>query len=243
MNSAKLIEKLKKIGYYIDNAGVLGGGSYGIAILLKNGHVLKITEDYSEARSANRIKGKKLKNVYNVFRVFTFNDFSYNRMYFIEQELLRNVEKYVEKFLYDNFVMDGENAIILIPNSTNTKYMHHRTLRSLILSIFRNNYNDNTDFIVQLDNYNQANENYEKTTREHVINYIRDSRTKKFYLDMINAADELHENNILFDDAHEGNIMMDDKGNYKIIDLGISQSPESNIETLEHKKIKIGELI
>jgi len=83
----KYQDKLAKLGYIIGPK--LGEGTQGVAFLLQNGRVLKITEDNTEAIASNDIAGKKLNNVCEIDRVFSFaSDTSIYRKYFIVQEKL-----------------------------------------------------------------------------------------------------------------------------------------------------------
>ena len=68
------INKLKKLGYDTKGAKELGEGTQGVAFLLKNGKVLKITEDESEAKSSAIIAGKMTNYLVRVERVFSFGE-------------------------------------------------------------------------------------------------------------------------------------------------------------------------
>jgi len=83
----------------------------------------------------------------------------------------------------------------------------------------------------------------QKLELEDIANYIENTKSKKFYLDLINAARELEYYHIKFNDYHEGNILKDANGNYKLIDLGVSKSPETKIDQLEHKTLKLRNII
>jgi len=70
LNSFK--EKLASKGMNADSMKELGSGNNGSVFELSDGRVLKITKDDSEARTANHLKGKKLKHVIFIHDVFAF---------------------------------------------------------------------------------------------------------------------------------------------------------------------------
>lgn len=63
-------EELQKILQKFDFDRYLGGGSYGIAFLLKDHTVLKITCDQTEGKAASFLVGKRLENVAEVYEVY-----------------------------------------------------------------------------------------------------------------------------------------------------------------------------
>ena len=65
-------DQIKRIfGFDIpERETIIGSGSYGIVYDIGNGMVLKITGDDSEAISSNKITGKKLKYVNEIYAVF-----------------------------------------------------------------------------------------------------------------------------------------------------------------------------
>jgi serine/threonine protein kinase len=88
-------DRLEKAGIKIgENPEALGAGATGTAYHIGNNKVLKITKDRSEANACNRIKGKKLKNVYEIYDVFELDDLG---VYVIHQELLAPLDPVVTK--------------------------------------------------------------------------------------------------------------------------------------------------
>ncbi|MHB8407977.1 MAG: 2'-5' RNA ligase family protein [Acidiferrobacterales bacterium] len=62
-------------GYYISSDDkVLGTGTQGVAFLMGDGNVLKVTQDETEARASQNIKKKKLKHIVNIYDVFQLGD-------------------------------------------------------------------------------------------------------------------------------------------------------------------------
>jgi len=242
--------KLAAMGYNIEKK--LGSGHYGNAFLLDNGRVLKVTRDDTEAKSANIVKNKhNLYNIYKVYRVFKFKSIS--KLYFIEQERLFPDEKFVDKAMGADFELDGKRYYIAFLNrgSTNVSYM------SMIDDIFWffNDTSNGTKYlpvlIERVNNLSSVIENEELIeelknsdfTLDDVENYIKNAKVKKLYRNMLSAARELEELGIVFSDYHGGNILKDANGTYKVIDLGVSQSPASHIEQLENRIIKVRDLI
>jgi len=72
----------------------LGKGSRGMAFLLSNGKVLKLTDDKTEAGSSAILKGKKLKNVVTFYDVFQLGELP---IYGIVQEKV-DVKQFTRKF-------------------------------------------------------------------------------------------------------------------------------------------------
>jgi hypothetical protein len=91
--------KLKALGYDPTRAKVLGEGTQGTAFLLKNGKVLKITEDQTEAKASAIIAGKMTNNLVRVERVFLFGK---TGLYGIVMENLEPLSGLEEDF-WDNF--------------------------------------------------------------------------------------------------------------------------------------------
>lgn len=74
-----LIGLLKKLGisksdflsqYNASEFGFLGSGSYGKVFKLNNRLALKLTTDDNEVEKAKRLKGKKNKNLINIYEVY-----------------------------------------------------------------------------------------------------------------------------------------------------------------------------
>jgi hypothetical protein len=68
--SDKIIKRLNGVGYNLKNT--IGHGEYGYIYDIGNNKALKITSDFSEAASVNKICNKQLKNVCRIYRVFRF---------------------------------------------------------------------------------------------------------------------------------------------------------------------------
>ncbi len=90
---------MKALGYDPTRAKVLGEGTQGTAFLLKNGKVLKITEDQTEAKASAIIAGKMTNNLVRVERVFLFGK---TGLYGIVMENLEPLSGLEEDF-WDNF--------------------------------------------------------------------------------------------------------------------------------------------
>jgi hypothetical protein len=102
VGSEDALEFLDKYGEALEKAGVeisgqpkvLGGdrGAQGTPVDI-GGTVLKFTTDRTEANASYRIKGKKLKNVANIYNVFELDS---EHVYVIHQELLDPLDKDVK---------------------------------------------------------------------------------------------------------------------------------------------------
>lgn len=243
-DATTLLLKLRNLKYNIDPLNILGSGAYGVAFLLKSGNVLKITEDYDEAETSSSLIGKKLKNVYHVYKVFQLK--SFRKIFFIEQELLKNVNYFVEEAISNHFMYNGELASVLVYKKESNNKSQGPTIYKILFSLL----SSLTESISKFESSRIDVSNLYGTTLasdisiDRVVDCVTGQRAKKLYLDMLNAARELEDNKIEFTDMNPGNIMLDNIGNFKIIDLGCrSKSPYSNIEQFENRIIKVGDLI
>jgi hypothetical protein len=97
----KVIEHYKEVlderGIHVTKLQKLGGGAMGMAYDIGGEKVLKITTDPDEARAAHHLKGKKNKNVYEVYDVIEFDGL---RIFGIHQK------KYPKKLMEDSELYD-----------------------------------------------------------------------------------------------------------------------------------------
>ena len=206
--NGNILQKLSK--YNIKPIQKIGEGTRGKAYLLKNGNVLKITSDISEAKSMIRIKKYNLKNVVKPIRIFKKQE---GAKYYIEMEKL---EKIPENIHNDK---SFETSLGFITDSIN--------------EIDIKNIND---VIKNKDKIYYANDFFSKNDmKKHYNNFLRSAKKyPKFTNDYINGLSELKNIGIEFNDSHFDNIMMDDKKNYKFIDIGYSHGAEKEkIKTLK----------
>jgi serine/threonine protein kinase len=212
--------KLEKLGYILKQA--LGSGAYGTAYLLKNGNVLKVTSDDLEARTSGAIVNRNNKHIAKIYRVFRFS--SNKERFFIEQEKLkadRSLRKKIDRLLWYQIKITPENEKyarkinpFLLPNLDVSKTIIYFSISELL----------RVEFSL-------------KKPSNNVLLFVKNSKIsetqKKFITDIVGAAKELKRNKITWNDLHPGNVAIDDKGNYKIIDLGLSEiDAKSNIEEI-----------
>jgi len=108
------------------NEVIIGSGTYGIVYDVGNGMVLKITGDPSEAQASNKIAGKKLKYVNEIYAVFQIQ---HNVMYYgIIQKKLNRVD-WIHKKLWD-----AEDEFM--------DYLREEDLKDLNDKLFRIYYNE-----------------------------------------------------------------------------------------------------
>lgn len=81
-----IVQKLSK-HFNIKKIHPLGSGTQGYAYYIPNNKVLKITTDKSEAADSNKIKGKKLKHLANIYGVYSLKG-KYDGFYVTISELL-----------------------------------------------------------------------------------------------------------------------------------------------------------
>jgi len=108
-----LEDVLMKRGIDVTSARKLGKGASGIAYDLGNNQVLKMTLDKDEANAAAYIKGKNLKNVYQIFDVFVVDDEEDNWFGILQEKLKRldSVEYSVVSFIQEPFNKFGGGTI------------------------------------------------------------------------------------------------------------------------------------
>jgi len=230
--SNQIIKKLNNFGYNVKS--VINNGEYGTVYDIGN-RVLKITKDYSEAASTNKICKKKLKNVCYIFRVFRFKDVK--NIYFIEQEKLNviqiipftghlNTENFSESYnlINNNFELISsvlpqkiqklsKNILIYAMCFYFSKYVLNILIESLKRKIpiqeFSQNY---VDIFV------------------NVCNKYPNSLIK--FQGLFNGLKELKNFNINFYDGHKDNAMKNSKGEWVWTDIGNNEEKIKTLETL-----------
>jgi len=207
MSSKNFIERVSKAlpQYKFDKFDTLGRGQNGTAYDIGNNIVLKLTTDQTEARASNVIKGKKLKYTNEIYDVFSFIDTTGIRLYLIFQKLLAEIDNKNINIMIDEFCdFLTENDNYWKPTSTESR------IEKIIDSFF--------------DIYKEQDVKfYEKFSKKRDF-------FKKLYTFILNSREELEKYKVFFYDYHSGNIMLDSNGDFKLIDLGYSTAPETEIE-------------
>jgi cytidyltransferase-like protein len=85
-----VVKRFKKLlaKHGLDPNEQLGYGSYGVAYGMSDGRVLKVTNDSTEARSSNVVKGKRFQHIVRIDDVFRFPDAKEGVWFGIVQERL-----------------------------------------------------------------------------------------------------------------------------------------------------------
>jgi len=228
-------KSLNKIGYKLGD--YQGSGQYGNVYSIQNGNVLKITTDASEANSSARLIHKETKNICKIFRVFRLK--SEISFFYIEQEKLQKI-KNMDFMIYDNFNC-SEDTVYAAPKLS-VDYAIEKSdyfrinIYNILMRLFRA---DITSYYLLKDTRisNTAEKNLLIDIEiKDFANFIKELEHRKFFLSMLNAYEELKKYRIKWPDFHSKNVMIDQKGDYKIIDIGISKSPKSDIEVLPEMK-------
>ena len=207
MLSKSFKEKVSKAlpQYEFDKFDMLGRGQNGTAYDIGNGIVLKLTTDEKEAFASNVIKGKKLKYTNEIYDVFSFIDINKTRTYLIFQKLLAEISD------KDVNVMIDEFCDFLAESGNYWKPTDSESRIKKILDSFFSIYQENDTVF------------YEKFLKKRDF-------FKKLYAFILDSKKELEGYKVFFYDYHSGNIMLDSKGDFKLIDLGYSAAPETEIE-------------
>ena len=201
-------KKLKKRKVELEGAKKLGAGSNGIAMLLRDGRVLKATYDKSEAHASMAIKGKKFKHVIHIDDVFQFPPMKgESNVYGIVQEKLEPISDEERNEFTDMAVADVEvesgmfSRIWQLPN-----------------------WQDIVDNAMEGAGENGKEGQRQKTA--HALKVLQ----QKYQMDQIVA--ELRKAGIAYGDFHGGNIGK--RGNdYVVMDLGHSKSKGAKPPVLE----------
>ena len=201
-----ILEKIAKIcpQYKFTNPKKLGEGSMGTAWDIGNNIVLKITLDLSEANASNIIKSKKLKHTNEIYDVFKITYPGSNKnAYLIFQKKLDPTSKEDQETIADFLMFLGFDEI-----GWGSEVIH--TL-------------EDTEFHNLIKTfYKRYLKRYTKT--EKLTNFLM--KLLRFYVD---SKKELLSHKIDFNDYHDGNIMLDGDA-FKIIDLGFSKAPNTEID-------------
>jgi len=112
----EIANKLAK-HFNIGKMAPLGSGTKGYAYYIPNNKVLKITTDKTEAAESFKIKGKKLKNISNIYDVYALHG-RYEGFYVIISELLDktedidNGEDWFDEFARKTLLSSGVGLVV-----------------------------------------------------------------------------------------------------------------------------------
>lgn len=214
-----------KYNYKFHNA--IGSGMSGTVYDIGNNRVLKITNDKEEAYAANKIKSKNFKNVYKVFKVFTFKKQHFSKFY-IECERLIPIRMNEDFEEFYNYIIQNQDADFkanlhmvdeVIKNSNNPEEFSE---------LFSNKNDYEKDFLCW--HFGDNAYNFEIELMKMNIKLVRMNNQ---FNDLINGINELKSIGVNFYDIHMKNIMRDDSNNYKFVDITSFQ--KSEIEIFENK--------
>lgn len=244
------LKKLKSIGYDLNKSTYIGSGSHGSTYKLPSNNILKITDDATEAVSSTNLIGEKLKYVANIYRVFKLK--SLDDIYFIEQEFLDKLigiqNKDLDKLFKDSdyyFYLTNSDTIRENLNDAEEKIKFIETTYGLndISSLRKLKKMDNERYYYPLCLGYDID--LKKTDDIDFLNnilqeeFISKPYIFKLFCDVCDGLIELKDNNIIFTDIHKNNILQrESDGNYCIIDLGLSEANDIEIEVVENNNVK-----
>lgn len=133
----------KKFGFVVEKE--LGSGFYGVAYLLKDGRVLKITKDKSEAVVANKIVGKEFEHIANIYKVGSIKTETDRIFYWILLEYVpyNGDNSFISKFLKVVFTAYKEITGDLPDDGMEEHIADDAALNSEIYEYIKTNYNGN----------------------------------------------------------------------------------------------------
>lgn len=179
----------------------LGEGDYGIAYLLKDGRVLKITTDKTEIDAASIIVGESVSNVAEIYDIkitkkkyYTISAVVKVHIGFIIQEYIPySIEDYIGKILTD------------LTRQIKRRYgLRENTSRSVLKKASKKL----AEYM--LDGYEPDFEVTEDEQKD-ITNSL---------LQVANGIIQLYKHGIYYVDAHINNVRLTKNDEYKIIDLG-----------------------
>lgn len=199
-----------KLGY--DQPSYIDSGENGVAYDLKNGQVLKITLDKSEAIESLNIKGKQNKHIANIYKVFQIDypELSYLDIYAIILEKIDTSDQF--------------NIVKMIEELDEIFYDEFSETVSSILALYH------TD----LQYYN----NTYKDVINNILNEISPEK-KEFFNQYLQLADEVRKNGIKSADYINERNLGYKNGNLTFFDVGASV--KENFGKKRPKKIKMVE--
>lgn len=189
MSAPDAYKLIQKFAGRLDQAGIhvgespskLGSGATGTAFDLRDGTALKVTVDRNEANACQRIKGKKLKNVYQIFNVFELDSLN---TYVIHQELLEPLDPVVRKYWsavnsalgkwkYDGHTSDDNKALEYFEyywDQSNSEFdkQPHDQLQTAFLEIL-NGMRELDEHKIEFIDYHVGNIMFRAHTGQHVI--------------------------------------------------------------------------
>lgn len=187
----------------IDTEGMapIGSGMSASVERLRDGRVLKITQDLSDAQASMKVKGRKTDHIVNVEDVFQFPG-------------------------TDLFGIVTNKLIQL--NSSEKAQLNNVIKKSMITNILYTSSAKGWNGIInELDRIKKHLEIINSPEEfEHIINDINVGikGVKKFQIPEM--LDELEKFGIWIHDLHQNNIMKDEKNNYVLVDLGDSKTKD-----------------
>ena len=205
-----IVQKLSK-HFNIKKTHPLGSGTQGYAYYIPNNKVLKITTDKSEAADANKIKGKKLKHLSNIYGVYALKG-RYDGFYVVVSEFINKSERI-------------DNADQSLADFLDSEFGYS-------ISYFFEDYSNGSitkdeikDYIRQIKEFYKQNPNESAET----IWYM----TEKFAL-----IDEIRVNKIISTDWGLTNIGLKKDGHLAMYDFGYGNLDAPDVQNINLNEIK-----
>lgn len=186
----------------------LGRGHFGTAYLLKNGTVLKITRDKSEALFFNSIKNKRLANICKIYGVYKVG----NRYYIFKEYLTPISNEFIKR------------VINIIRNDVKNKY-------NMFTNYTTDELDKNDSYLVDyiLDELSFPNKQIgsQKEIKKNI------PAIRKFVKDIIGMYSDSHKiiGGVQYGlDLHQDNIGYNAKGTLKLFDINIKKTRDLGLD-------------
>lgn len=235
------VDKIVEMFKIDSSVRLLGRGSYGIALEVEKGRVLKITTDMDEFAASARLVGKKLPNVMFVTRVVKKKGMDVAFIEYPKYEIVKDGNTPISSIYHGQFAktflvfmdhvadsMIGEVDASNINTSDNGEdyiSLIVRQIKQFLGSIpLFSQYMSNTKIKKALiSSFLHLALGYMGDSKAYDI-LMSDAKVQDFFVQIMTGVKALHDENIVdFRDFHSGNIAYQD-GQYVLIDLGASRT-------------------
>lgn len=234
--------KLRKQRIELKN--IIAEGSFGIAYNTNDSKkVLKITTDLDEAKTSSKIIGKNLKNVVNIYRVFSFT--AINDIYFILQEKLLplstkdleifdDVSNRLPKTEDINKMMNAYNEYLSIGNMKDFVKKNcfisgkDQKIADIYESLGGKSFEKKHFLVVAFFCWGIVRGTnpllFSNKDKDYALSFYKNPALEG----ALKGIYEMKKKGITYTDNHSKNFLKDSKGNYKWIDLGYGSKAPGN---------------
>lgn len=196
------------------NPKVAGAGSMAAAFETKEGKILKITQDPTDAGAMAKLVGKNKKHIVEVFRVFKLP-----------------TEKHYWGILTEKLKPIPGNGPTWESVTGDAKRLREAMRYSSFLDFRGGSWKDAVKLMQDRTKHKVENAPAAKAAEIQKLAYDSFDVLREFQIPQM--VDDVHSLGIKMHDWHPGNIMIKANGDYAVVDMGYSNVPSAGIPTLE----------